>query len=82
MYRPLESIKQKESNMSKFVTPGTIAAVLAVLAVMAGAFGMPGLQHFFQDPATAQTIMTLLGAGMALVAGALTGVKPTPPPAA
>jgi hypothetical protein len=63
--------------ISKYVTKGTITAVLSVAAILAGAFGKTGLAVFFNDPATAQGILTGLGSVGTLVAGLLTGIRPS-----
>jgi hypothetical protein len=60
--------------ISKYVTKGTVTAVLSVAAIAAGAFGKAGLAAFFSDPGTAGGILTVVGGIGALVAGALSGV--------
>lgn len=69
--------------MKKFLTGGTITAVLSVAAIMAGAFGYNELGKFLNDPATAQTVLIAVGSLGTLVAGLLDGVKkePAAPPA-
>jgi hypothetical protein len=62
--------------MTKYITPGTITAVLSVAAIVAGAFGKTALAAFFTDPATAQSVLAAAGAVGTLVAGVLAGVKP------
>lgn len=59
----------------KYVTSGTVTAVFAIAAVLAGAFGKTGLEHFFEDPSTAQSLLTVIGTVGTLVAGLLNGVK-------
>jgi hypothetical protein len=59
----------------KYVTLGNISALLAVAAIIAGAFGKSALQAFLNDPSTAQTVLTVLGSIMTLVAGAAKGVN-------
>lgn len=63
--------------MTKYLTPGTVAALLSVAAIVAGAFGKSALATFLNDPSTTQTVLTLAGAVGTLVAGILNGVKPT-----
>ena len=65
----------------KYVTPGTITAVLSIAAVVAGVFGQSALEHFFADPSTAQTILVVIGNVGTLVAGVLDGVKKDAPSA-
>jgi hypothetical protein len=60
---------------SSFLTTGTVTALLSMAAVIAGAFGKSALATFFQDPSTAQAILTVAGAGGTLLAGAMKGVK-------
>lgn len=67
--------------MMKFVTPGTITAILSVAAIIAGAFGKSQLAAFFNDPTTAQGLLTAAGTIGTLVAGLLAGVKPAEPKA-
>jgi hypothetical protein len=59
----------------KYVTPGTITAVLSIAAVVAGAFGHAALAHFFDDPSTAQDILLVIGNIGTLAAGLLSGVQ-------
>jgi hypothetical protein len=61
--------------MSKYLTPGTVTAVLSIAAIVAGAFGKSTLATFLNDPSTAQDVLTLGGAVGTLVAGILNGVK-------
>lgn len=61
-------------TIKSYMTAGTITAVLAFLAIIAGAFGQEGLKTFLADPTTAETILSLVGAVLALVAGVLKGV--------
>lgn len=61
--------------MSKYLTLGNITAAMSVLAILAGAFGKSAMQSFLDDPNTAQTVMTLIGAVLTLVAGAAKGVN-------
>lgn len=61
--------------MSKYLTLGNVSAILSVIAILAGAFGKNAMQSFLDDPNTAQTIMTLVGAIGTLVAGAAKGVN-------
>lgn len=61
--------------MTKFLTAGTITAALSVAAILAGAFGYDGLSKFFNDPSTAQTVLTAAGAVGTIVAGLLDGIK-------
>ena len=61
-------------SLKKFITPGTITAILSVAAVIAGAFGKSALASFLSDPSTAQNILVTVGAVGTLVAGALAGV--------
>ena len=63
----------------KYVTPGTITALLSIAAVAAGVFGKSGLEHFFSDPSTAQAVLVILGNVGTLVAGLLAGVKKDTP---
>jgi DMSO/TMAO reductase YedYZ heme-binding membrane subunit len=63
--------------MKKFLTPGTITAVLSVAAIMAGAFGYDALAKFLNDPGTITTVLTVVGAAGTLIAGLLDGVKKT-----
>lgn len=65
----------------KFLTPGTLAAVLAIATGMAGAFGQAGLAHFFEDPSTAQNILTMVSSALTLYAGIAKGVHPVAPAA-
>ena len=59
----------------KYVTPGTVTAVLSIAAVLAGVFGKSALQHFLDDPATTQMVLVVIGNIGTLVAGVLGGVK-------
>lgn len=61
--------------MSKYITSGTVTALLSVAAIIAGAFGKGALATFLNDPATAQTLLTLAGSVGTLISGILTGVK-------
>jgi hypothetical protein len=61
--------------MSKFLTLGNITAALSVGAILAGAFGKSALATFLNNPDTAQSILTALGAVGTLIAGAAQGVK-------
>ena len=63
--------------MSKYITAGTVTAVLSVAAIIAGAFGKDALAAFLNDPSTGQTVLTLAGAIGTLVSGILSGVKPS-----
>lgn len=62
--------------MAKYLTPGTVTALLSVAAIVAGAFGKTALATFLNDPSTTQTLLTLAGAVGTLIAGILNGVKP------
>jgi hypothetical protein len=62
--------------MSKYITAGTVTAVLSVAAIIAGAFGKSALATFLNDPATGQTVLTLAGAIGTLISGVLSGIKP------
>lgn len=59
----------------KYLTKGSITAVLSVAAILAGAFGKPGLATFLNNPDTAGAILTGVGSIGAVVAGVLEGVK-------
>lgn len=61
--------------MSKYLTQGNIAAILAITAIFAGAFGKGALASFLNDPDTTQTILTVVGALGTLIAGASKGVR-------
>lgn len=61
--------------MKKFLSGGTVTAALSVAAILAGAFGYDALGKFLNDPATATTVLTVVGAVGTLVAGVLEGVK-------
>lgn len=61
--------------MSKYITPGTVTAVLSIAAIVAGAFGKSALATFLNDPSTTQTILTLAGSIGTLAAGLMNGVK-------
>lgn len=61
----------------KYVTPGTVTAVLSLAAMLAAVFGKPALSTFFNDPTTAQAVIGAVGAVGTLVAGILKGVHPT-----
>lgn len=61
--------------LNKFVTKGTVTAVLSVAAILAGAFGYAPLKGFFEDPHTADAILTAAGAIGTLAAGIMQGVK-------
>lgn len=61
--------------MSKFLTSGNVTALLAVAAIIAGAFGKSALASFLNNPETGQTVLTVLGSVMTLVAGAMQGIK-------
>jgi len=61
----------------KYVTPGTVTAVLSIAAVLSGVFGKPALAHFFDDPTTSQAVLVVIGNVGTLVAGLLAGVKKT-----
>jgi large-conductance mechanosensitive channel len=61
--------------MSKYFTRGNVTALLAVAAIIAGAFGKSALASFLNNPDTAQTILSVLGALGTLAAGAMQGVK-------
>jgi hypothetical protein len=61
--------------MSKYLTLGNVTALLSVAAILAGAFGKAALKAFLDDPSTAQTVMTLIGAVLTLFAGAAKGVN-------
>jgi hypothetical protein len=63
--------------MSKYITAGTVTALLSVLAIIAGAFGKSALAAFFNDPSTSQTVLTVAGAIGTLDSGLLSGVKPS-----
>jgi hypothetical protein len=67
--------KPKRRFIMKFVTPGTIAAVLAIAAGLAGQFGQAGLAHFFADPSTSQSVLTMISSALTLYAGIAVGVK-------
>lgn len=60
--------------IKKYLTPGTIGAVLSVAAVIAGAFGKGALSTFLTDPSTAQNILLVVGAIGTLWSGAAAGV--------
>jgi hypothetical protein len=59
----------------KYVTSGTVTAVCSVIAVVLGAFGKTALAAFFNDPSTAQALLTVAGSIGTLVAGVMQGVK-------
>lgn len=61
--------------LAKYVTPGTVTAVLSVLALIAGLFGKPALQTFLADPDTAQSVLQAVGLVGSLFAGFMQGVK-------
>lgn len=61
--------------MRKVLTPGIIAGLLAAGAVAAGIAGKPALAAYLADPDTAAQAVTAAGAVMALVAGALKGIR-------
>lgn len=63
------------TSFSKYLTPGTITALLSVAAIIAGAFGKTALQTFLADPNTAQNILVVAGSVGTLISGVLTGVK-------
>lgn len=65
-------------TIKNYVTPGTISAVLAFVAIIAGAFGQESLKAFLNDPSTAQTILSVVGGVLALVAGVAKGVEKKP----
>ena len=61
--------------MTKFLTKGTITAVLSVAAILAGAFGKPYLATFLNDPTTVEQVLVGLGAIGGIVAGAMKGIN-------
>jgi uncharacterized membrane protein len=62
--------------MTKYVTAGTVTALLSVLAIIAGAFGKSALATFLNDPTTSQNVLLIAGSIGTLVSGVLAGVKP------
>lgn len=58
-----------------FLTLGTVAGVLAFGGTLAAAFGKPAFATFLTDPSTAQSVLAVISAGAALVAGVAKGVK-------
>lgn len=67
--------------VNKYVTAGTVTAILSVLAIFAGAFGKSALATFLGDPSTAQTVLTIVGGVGTVVAGVLEGVSAKAPTA-
>lgn len=59
----------------KYLTRGTIAAVLSIAAILAGAFGYDAIGLFLNDPATVTTALTIAGAVGTLYAGITDGLK-------
>jgi hypothetical protein len=59
----------------KYLTKGTIAAVLSIVAIMAGAFGYDAIGTFLNDPGTVTTVLTIVGAAGTLYAGITDGIK-------
>jgi hypothetical protein len=59
----------------KYLTKGTIAAVLSIAAIMAGAFGYEAIGVFLNDPGTVTTVLTIAGAAGTLYAGIVDGIK-------
>ena len=59
----------------KYVTKGTIAAVLSIAAILAGAFGYDAIGTFLNDPGTVTTALTIVGAVGTLYAGITDGLK-------
>jgi hypothetical protein len=62
----------------KYLTRGTVAAVLSIAAIMAGAFGYDAIGTFLNDPGTITTALTLAGAVGTLYAGIVDGIKKAP----
>ena len=61
--------------MSKYITTGTVAAVLAICAMISGAFGKNALSAWLDDPSTTQTFLVFFGSVMTLIAGVADGIK-------
>ncbi len=54
---------------------GVVVGVLSAATIIANHYGYAALAAFFNDPATASLATTFLGAGMAIVGGAMTGIR-------
>jgi hypothetical protein len=66
-------------DISKFITPGTVAGVLSFAAVISTLMGKPALAAVFSDPATATQITLVAGGIGALAAGVLKGIHGSTP---
>jgi hypothetical protein len=64
--------------LSRFITKGTISAVLSVITLILGSTGHGALATILTDPNTIQNILIMISAGSALYAGAAQGVPPKP----
>lgn len=61
--------------MKKYITKGTVTAVLSLGALGAAAFGKAHLAAYLNDPDTATLVLGIFGSVGTLVAGVLEGVK-------
>ena len=63
--------------MTKYLTPGVITGVLTAAAAVASFMGQDTLAAFFGDPTTAANVTQAVTAIGAIIAGFLSGVKPS-----
>ena len=68
--------------LKRFLTKGTITAVMSLLAVVFGGSNISPLFEWLQSPDTLDRIMQLLGLIGLLSSGFMQGVKPKEAPAA
>lgn len=61
--------------MNKFITPGSIAGLLAFAAIAAGSLGKPALAAFLSSPDAAQDVLNAFGAFTAFYAGIARGIS-------
>lgn len=64
--------------MNKFITKGTISAVLGVAAFAASVTGKAAFASFLSNPETATLLLQVLGGVLTLYAGATDGIKTSP----
>jgi len=60
--------------MNRFVTKGTVSAVLGVAGIAALFAGKPAFASFLQNPDTAVQVIAAISAALTLFAGASKGI--------
>lgn len=68
----------KNFLLTRVMAPGPITAIFTFVGTVLALFNMPALAAWFNDPATASTVVNLTTSAGALLAGFLSATKRPP----